>query len=38
MNQNLETNFDKLFTSLDTLKENIEQINIQFKDNVFKVI
>lgn len=34
MNQNLDQNFDKLFHSLDTLKENIEVINTQFKDNV----
>jgi hypothetical protein len=34
MNQNLEQNFDKLFHSLDSLKENIEVINKQFKDNV----
>lgn len=38
MNQNYEQNFDKLFHSLDTLKENIEVINTQFKDNVIYVI
>lgn len=31
---NSEMSFDKLFNSLDTLKSNIEMINVQFKDNV----
>lgn len=31
---NFEQAFEKLFYSLDTLKENIEEINTQFKDNV----
>jgi cellulose biosynthesis protein BcsQ len=31
---NFEQAFEKLFYSLDNLKENIEQINTQFKDKV----
>lgn len=35
MNQgSTEQTFDKLFKSLDSLKENIEVISTQFKDNV----
>jgi arsenite-transporting ATPase len=31
---NFDQAFEKMFTSIDSLKENIEQINEQFKDNV----
>lgn len=34
MNANIDQNFDKLFHSLDQLKENINVINTQFKDHV----
>lgn len=31
---NLDTTFDRLFSSLDQLKANVEVISAQFKDNV----
>ena len=35
---NLDQSFDKLFNSLDQLKENVEVISSHFKDNVRKYL